>query len=76
MFEDKDFRTKVSRNEFQALFEDIEQDFVKPIVSAMKMAQLSVEQIDQIVLMGAGTRVPRIQQLLQEFYKKYFLLIL
>lgn len=55
------------------MFKDYEVQFLQPIADALRMADLTTDRIDQIVLLGAGTRVPRIQQLLQDFFKGYFL---
>lgn len=38
-----------------------------PIAQSLLQADLKVDQIDQFVLMGAGTRVPRVQAVLQTF---------
>lgn len=55
----------------------LEPHFMQPIDEAIKAAKLGLDEIDQIVLMGAGTRMPRIQQLLSDLVKglkKTFLL--
>lgn len=53
----------------------LEPHFMQPIDEAIKAAKLGLDEIDQIVLMGAGTRMPRIQQLLSDLvkgFKKHF----
>ena len=47
----------------------LEPHFMQPIDEAIKAAKLGLDEIDQIVLMGAGTRMPRIQQLLSDLVK-------
>uniref|UniRef100_A0A915CU20 Hypoxia up-regulated protein 1 n=1 Tax=Ditylenchus dipsaci TaxID=166011 RepID=A0A915CU20_9BILA len=66
VFEEKDFRTKVTREELQAMFTELEPYFMQPITEALRMAEMTMEKVDQIVLMGGGTRVPRLQAILQE----------
>ncbi|KAH7732346.1 hypoxia up-regulated protein 1 precursor [Aphelenchoides avenae] len=69
VFEDKDFKSKLSREQLEAMMKDLEPRFVQPIVDALRMAEMSIENVDMVVLFGAGTRIPRIQQLLSEFTK-------
>src|SRR5207249_5116094 len=42
----------------------------KPVLQAMKDAKLSPEQIDEVVLVGGSTRVPKVQRLVKEVFKK------
>ena len=69
LFEDKDFRLKVTREEFLKLFTDLESRFIQPVTDALKMAEIKAEKVNQVVLMGAGTRIPHIQQLLQNTFE-------
>lgn len=54
--EDKDLKIMVTRNQLEKLFKDLEQRFLQPVVDALRMAELSIDKVDQIALMGAGTR--------------------
>ncbi|KAJ1346061.1 hypothetical protein KIN20_000742 [Parelaphostrongylus tenuis] len=67
--EDIDMRVQVTRDEFNGLIEDLLTRVAPPIEQALKMAELPLEQIDQVVLMGAGTRVPKVQDELQRIIK-------
>ncbi|KAI3413289.1 hypothetical protein GPALN_010787 [Globodera pallida] len=69
VFEDLDFRTKVTREELEALFHDFESCYLEPISDALRMAGLTVEQLDRVLLMGAGTRVPRLKTILSTFFQ-------
>lgn len=69
LFEEKDFSLKILRDKFQELFADIESRFIQPIDDALTMASMKAEEIDMIVPMGAGTRVPRLKQLFQDYFK-------
>ncbi|GMR60212.1 hypothetical protein PMAYCL1PPCAC_30407, partial [Pristionchus mayeri] len=62
--EDTDFRTEMTRVQFEGLIEDLDDRIRKPITDALAMADLDMSKIDQIVLMGAGTRVPRVKAVL------------
>ncbi|CAD6192016.1 unnamed protein product [Caenorhabditis auriculariae] len=63
--DDIDVRLKVTREDLNALISDLEPRVSEPIEQALRIAQMPIEEIDQIVLMGAGTRVPKIQEIVQ-----------
>ncbi|KAE9417559.1 hypothetical protein Angca_008280, partial [Angiostrongylus cantonensis] len=69
LHEEIDMRVQVTREEFNRLIDDLLTRLVVPIEQSLKMAELQLEQIDQVVLMGAGTRVPKVQEELQRFIK-------
>uniref|UniRef100_A0A1I8AM22 Hypoxia up-regulated protein 1 n=1 Tax=Steinernema glaseri TaxID=37863 RepID=A0A1I8AM22_9BILA len=69
VFDEQDFRVKVTREQLHEMMADLEPRFIQTITDALKMAEMTVDQIDQVVLMGAGTRIPRVQALLQDFFK-------
>ncbi|UMM18558.1 hypothetical protein L5515_014568 [Caenorhabditis briggsae] len=64
--EDIDAKLKMTREEFNRLIEDMTPRFGEPIEQALRMAQIPIEDIDQFVLMGAGTRVPKVQEVVQK----------
>ncbi|CDW58259.1 hypoxia up regulated protein 1 [Trichuris trichiura] len=67
--EGNDFRAPITRTEFEQLCADLFDRIEAPIVQALKMADMLMEQIDHVILMGAATRVPKVQQKLQEIFK-------
>ena len=64
--EDIDAKLKVTREDFNRLISDLESRFGEPIEQALRMAQIPIEDIDQFVLMGAGTRLPKVQEIVQK----------
>ncbi|KIH52131.1 hypothetical protein ANCDUO_17769 [Ancylostoma duodenale] len=60
-------RIHVTREEFNKLIDDLMKRVASPVDQALKIAELTLDQVDQVVLMGAGTRVPRVQEELQKF---------
>lgn len=64
--EDIDAKLKVTREDFNHLISDMESRFGEPIEQALRMAQIPIDDIDQFVLMGAGTRVPKVQEIVQK----------
>jgi molecular chaperone DnaK len=61
---------KLSRSKFEQLVDDLIQRTVEPCRRAMADAKLSPEQIDEVVLVGGSTRIPRVQQAVREFFGK------
>lgn len=62
--EEQNFRAKVTREELEEMIKDLEPRFSKPITDALAMAELTIDKVDQVVMMGAGTRVPKVQEIL------------
>lgn len=52
------------------MLKPLEPHYMQPITDALKMAEMSIDKVDLVVLMGAGTRVPRLQELLQDYVGK------
>jgi heat shock protein 1/8 len=63
-----DFYTKISRARFEELCGDLFKSTLKPVEKALKDAKLEKARIDEVVLVGGSTRIPKIQRLLEEFF--------
>ena len=63
-----DFNTKISRARFEELCTDLFRSTWVPVEKALVDAKLKVGDIDEIVLVGGSTRIPKIQSLLQNFF--------
>jgi len=63
-----DFFTKVSRARFEELCSDLFRATMEPVEKALNDAKLSKGDIHDIVLVGGSTRIPKVQQLLQNFF--------
>ncbi len=61
---------KLSRSKFEQLADDLVQRTLKPCAEALKDAGLSKNEIDEIILVGGSTRIPRIQAAVEEFFGK------
>lgn len=66
----KHLNIKLTRSKFESLIEDLVQRSLEPVKKAMKDAGLSANQINEVLLVGGSTRVPRIQQVVREFFGK------
>jgi len=66
----KHFNIRLTRSKFEQLCEDIIQRSVGPCRQALKDAGLEAKNIDEVVLVGGSTRIPRVQALVQELFGK------
>ncbi len=60
----------LTRARFEQMVEDILQRSIPPCKQALADAGLTPEQIDEVVLVGGSTRIPRVQQLVKELFRK------
>ncbi|MBK8955629.1 MAG: molecular chaperone DnaK [Saprospiraceae bacterium] len=61
---------KVSRAKFEQLADDLVRRTLKPCEDALRDAGMSKNDIDEVILVGGSTRIPRIQQVVEEFFGK------
>jgi molecular chaperone DnaK len=62
--------TKLSRSKLEALVEDLISRTVEPMKMALKDAGVSTSQIDDIILVGGMTRMPKVQEAVKNFFGK------
>merc|ERR1711978_576995 len=68
LFEGIDFYTSITRARFEELCSDLFKGTLEPVEKALRDAKLDKASIDDIVLVGGSTRIPKIQKLLQDFF--------
>ncbi|XP_064015269.1 heat shock-related 70 kDa protein 2 [Pogoniulus pusillus] len=68
LFEGIDFYTSITRARFEELNADLFRGTLEPVEKALRDAKLDKGQIQEIVLVGGSTRIPKIQKLLQDFF--------
>ena len=66
----KHLALKLTRAKFEALVDDFIQRTVEPCRKALKDAGLSAGQIDEVVLVGGMTRMPKVQEVVKQFFGK------
>ncbi|MFZ5954470.1 MAG: molecular chaperone DnaK [Candidatus Dependentiae bacterium] len=66
----KHLNIKLSRAKLESLCSDIFKRLLEPCKRALADAQLSPSQIDEVILVGGSTRIPKVQQLVKEFFGK------
>ncbi|HJU90873.1 MAG TPA: molecular chaperone DnaK [Gemmatimonadaceae bacterium] len=60
----------LTRAKFEQLVDDLIQRTIPPMQQALKDASMSIEQIDEVILVGGSTRIPKVQQIVKDFFKK------
>lgn len=66
----KHLAIKLSRAKFESLVDDLVQRTIEPCRKALKDAGLSAGQIDEVVLVGGMTRMPKVQEVVKQFFGK------
>ena len=61
---------KLTRAKFEALADKLFERCLKPCEQALKDANLSTSQIDEIILVGGSTRIPKVQEIVEKFFGK------
>ncbi|KAG6331821.1 hypothetical protein ID866_7266 [Astraeus odoratus] len=70
-FEDgNDFSETLTRAKFEELNMDLFRKTMKPVEQVLKDANVKKEDIDEVVLVGGSTRIPKIQQMLKDYFGK------
>ncbi|EPQ55768.1 heat shock protein 70 [Gloeophyllum trabeum ATCC 11539] len=65
-----DFSETLTRAKFEELNMDLFRKTMKPVEQVLKDANVKKEEVDEIVLVGGSTRIPKVQQLLKEYFGK------
>lgn len=68
-FDGVDLNEQLTRSKFESLNKDLFQKTLKPVQIAMDDAGLKRNQIDEIVMVGGSTRIPKIQELITDYFE-------
>ena len=68
LYDGIDFSYNLTRAKFESLCMDIFQRTMAPVEQVLKDAGVSKDQVDEIVLVGGSTRIPKIRELLTKFF--------
>jgi molecular chaperone DnaK len=66
----KHLQMKLSRAKFEQLVDDLLQRSMGPVKQALADAGVDPRKIDEVVLVGGSTRIPKVQQLVREYFGK------
>ena len=64
----EDFEASITRAKFEELNAALFKSTLEPVEQVLKDAKISKDQIDEVVLVGGSTRIPKIQKLLSDFF--------
>ena len=68
LFEGEDFSLTLTRAKFEALNSKLFKSTIDPVEKVLKDASIDKSKVDEIVLVGGSTRIPKVQSLLSDFF--------
>jgi endoplasmic reticulum chaperone BiP len=68
LYQGVDFTTTISRAKFEELNLDLFKKTMAPVAQVLKDANIAKSNVDQIILVGGSTRIPRVQNMLSDFF--------
>ena len=68
LFDGIDFFTSITRAKFESICMNLFQKCIDPVQKVLTDAKISKSQVDDIVLVGGSTRIPKVQSLISEFF--------
>jgi len=68
LFEGVDFYSSITRARFEDLCSDLFRNCINPVEKVLTDAKMSKSEIDEVVLVGGSTRIPKVQELLSNFF--------
>jgi L1 cell adhesion molecule like protein len=68
LYEGVDYQLSLSRAKFESLCSDLFQNCLKPVEKVLSDAKMSKSDIHEVILVGGSTRVPKVQELLQNYF--------
>merc|ERR1712113_991371 len=68
LFEGIDFFTSITRARFEELCSDLFKGTLDPVEKVLRDAKVDKGQVDEVVLVGGSTRIPKVQQMLSDFF--------
>lgn len=66
----KHLQITITRAKFEQICSDLFERCSEPVLKALKDAKLSPSEVDEVVLVGGSTRIPKVQELCQDIFKK------
>ncbi|QKF93850.1 Hsp70 protein [Fadolivirus algeromassiliense] len=68
LYDGIDFKTNISRAKFEALCIDDFKKCLEPVEQVLKDSKMSKSQVTDIVLVGGSTRIPKVREILKEYF--------
>ena len=70
LYQGNDLQLVLTRAKFESLVGHLLQKTMDPVQQVLQDAKMSKSQVDEVVLVGGSTRIPKVQTLLREFFQK------
>lgn len=70
LYEGIDFYSSITRARFEELCADLFRSTLEPVEKALRDAKMDKSSIQEIVLVGGSTRIPKVQKLLSDFFNR------
>jgi heat shock 70kDa protein 1/2/6/8 len=68
LYEGIDFYTSITRARFEELCQDLFRSTMEPVERVLRDAKIDKSSVDEIVLVGGSTRIPKIQKMVSDFF--------
>jgi len=68
LFDGIDFHSSITRARFEEMCSDIFKRTMEPVEKVMRDSKMSKGNVDEVILVGGSTRIPKIQKLLSEYF--------
>jgi len=68
LFDGEDFNSSITRARFEDLCADYFKNCLKPVEKVLKDSGIGKTQVNEIVLVGGSTRIPKVQEMIKEFF--------
>jgi len=68
LFDGKDYNTTISRARFEELCMDLFRKIIEPIEKVILDSRIDKSKIDEVVLVGGSTRIPKIKQMISDYF--------
>nr|CRZ23652.1 Bm13661 [Brugia malayi] len=68
LYDNEDFSETLTRAKFESLNMDLFRSTLKPVQKVLEDSDIQKKDVDEIVLVGGSTRIPKVQELLKEFF--------
>ncbi|KAI8850441.1 70 kDa heat shock protein 3 [Chytridium lagenaria] len=68
LFDGVDFYTSITRARFEELCQDLFRSTIEPVEKVLRDSKIDKASVDEIVLVGGSTRIPKVQKLVSDFF--------
>ncbi|KAI8824970.1 hsp71-like protein [Fimicolochytrium jonesii] len=68
LFEGIDFYTSITRARFEELCQDLFRSTIEPVEKVLRDSKIDKNSVDEVVLVGGSTRIPKVQKLITDFF--------